>query len=173
MEADNLFEEIALYDQSGRQIGKVDRKTAHSDKRYLHGAVHIFLFNQKNQLLLQRRSRNKILLPLRFDISAGGHIAFGEREDTAAIRELEEELGISKTKIEPLYQYIWEGMNEREYVFTYITFYDGEINFLKSEIEEVRFFNIPDIKPDPIFTPNLLYELELLKKTNHYKKFSY
>jgi len=173
MNADNLSEEIALYNQEGQQIGGIERQTAHSDRRYLHGAVHIFLFNQNRELLLQLRSRNKILLPLRFDISAGGHIAFGEREDIAAMRELEEELGVREAKIEPLYQYIWEGRSEREYVFTYITFYDGKIDFLKEEIEEVRFFKISDIKPDPIFTPNLLFELQLFKKTEYYKKLLY
>jgi isopentenyldiphosphate isomerase len=164
MDAENLFEEIALYDIEGRQIGKIDRKTAHNSKEYLHGAVHIFVFNSKNEILLQKRSLKKLVMPGRFDISAGGHIGYKESEYKAALRELEEELGIKDAEVKFLYDYIWESEIEREYVFTFMTFWDGPIDFLRSEIDEVRFFKVSDINKDDLFTPNLLYELELLRK---------
>jgi isopentenyldiphosphate isomerase len=167
---DNLSEEIALYNEEGKQIGKINRKIAHNSKDFLHGAVHIFVFNSDGKLLLQRRSKRKLIAPDRFDISAGGHIAFGEDEYIAALRELEEELGITGVPLKFLYNYIWESEIEREFVFSYSTIFDGEINFLKSEIEEVRFFDLNEIQENGIFTKNLIYELEILKRFNFISK---
>ncbi len=165
MDADNLFEEIALYSEDGRQIGPIDRDSAHRFRENLHGAVHIFVFDPEGKLLLQKRSLKKILNPGKFDISAGGHIAYGENEYDAARRELEEELGIRDTKLNFLYSYLWEYSLEREYVFTYYIIYNGRIDFLKSEIDGVRFFKIYEITSDEIFTKNLLYEINLLKNS--------
>ncbi len=171
MQADNLNEILAVYNEKGEQLSPIDRLTAHSRKDILHGSVHIFVFNSEKKLLLQKRSMNKLTMPGRFDTSAGGHIAYGEDEVSAAIRELDEELAIRDGKIEFLYKYIWESPSEREYVFTFYTIYDGKIEFLKSEIDEVKFFDINDIDESlGIFTPNLIYELKLLKNTNFYIK---
>ncbi|MCX7943123.1 MAG: NUDIX domain-containing protein [Deltaproteobacteria bacterium] len=164
MDADNLSEEIALYNIDGKQIGKIDRHTAHKSKEYLHGAVHIFVFNSDGKILLQKRAKNKIIAPGKYDISAGGHINFGEDELSAARRELEEELRIKNVEIKFLYKYIWESEIEREFVFSFYTLWDGEITYQKDEIEEVSCFNISDITESDIFSSNLIYEIKILRK---------
>lgn len=163
MEADNLLEFVALYDIDGNQVGSIERAKAHTSKEYLHGAVHIFVFNSRKELLLQKRAKTKLIAPGKYDISAGGHIGFGEEESNAAKRELEEELGIKNVDLRFLYKYVWESFIERELVFSYYTIWDGKIDYLKSEIDEVRFFKISEINRDEIFSSNLLYEIEKLK----------
>ena len=57
--------------------------------------VGVYLFNDKDQLLLGKRSHGQ-------DVgshgAAGGHLEFGETWEEAAIREIDEELGISLKK---------------------------------------------------------------------------
>ena len=54
----------------------------------------VLVYNQENKIFLQRRSNAKQLFPGRWDLSATGHVQAGESREEAAIRELEEELGL-------------------------------------------------------------------------------
>ena len=60
-----------------------------------HRAVHILVFNEQGQLFLQKRSMKKDLNGGLWDTSAAGHVDAGEDYDVSAVREIEEELGIS------------------------------------------------------------------------------
>ena len=63
----------------------------------LHRAVHIFVVNDAGEIFLQLRSHLKDKMPSRWDSSAAGHVDSGEDYLTAAVREVEEELGIRTT----------------------------------------------------------------------------
>src|SRR5262249_54572755 len=70
------------------------RSVVHAN-HWLHRAVHIFVFNSKGELLVHRRSATKDEAPLKLTSSASGHLSAGEDYATAAVRELEEELGLT------------------------------------------------------------------------------
>ena len=85
-------------------MGKVKEKMqAHEDGNF-HRTAHIWIINNKKELLLQKRSASKKSHPNCWDISAAGHIRSGESVMDGALRELKEELGV-ETKEEDL-QYI-------------------------------------------------------------------
>jgi isopentenyl-diphosphate delta-isomerase type 1 len=58
-----------------------------------HRAAHVLVFNRHGQVFLQKRAQTKDTHPGLWDSSASGHLNQGEAYDTAAQRELEEELG--------------------------------------------------------------------------------
>ena len=105
-------------------LGQATRKEVH-EKGLIHRAVHIFVINGRGELLLQRRSLLKDMHPGVWDSSAAGHLDAGEDYVSAAVRELEEEMGIEDVepvevgRIQPcpetgwehvrLYQVRWEG----------------------------------------------------------------
>ncbi len=62
--------------------------------------AHIWVYNSKGEVLLQKRGRNVLSYPGRWDIAASGHIDYGETPLTGARRELEEEIGISGEVLE-------------------------------------------------------------------------
>lgn len=70
-----------------------EKKQAHTDGEF-HRTVHIWVINDKGEILLERRSPNKSNHPNQWDMSAAGHIEAGEKILDAAKRELKEELGI-------------------------------------------------------------------------------
>ena len=78
----------------GVHTGKVvSREEAHKTGAW-HRAVLLFLVNDRNQVLMQRRSPHKSLWPNRWDGTGGGHVDASELGMFAVIRELREELGI-------------------------------------------------------------------------------
>ena len=82
-----------VVDAEDRVLRTATRHTVHREK-LLHRAVHIFVFNQRGELFLQRRSRWKDMHPRCWDSSAAGHVNSGDNYDDTAPRELEEELGV-------------------------------------------------------------------------------
>ncbi|MBR6781432.1 MAG: NUDIX domain-containing protein [Clostridia bacterium] len=60
----------------------------------LHTVVHVCIFNENNEMLIQHRSESKDNWPGRWDVSAGGSALTGETSRRAAERETAEELGI-------------------------------------------------------------------------------
>jgi 16S rRNA (adenine1518-N6/adenine1519-N6)-dimethyltransferase len=81
-------------DEQDRVIGTAPRSRVHAEW-LLHRAVHVFVFNTQGQLLLQRRSATKDESPLKLTSSASGHLGTGESYETAAIREMQEEIGLT------------------------------------------------------------------------------
>ena len=93
------MEYIDIFDENNNPTGEVKEKTqAHEDGNF-HRTAHIWIMNDKKELLLQKRSTTKKSHPNCWDISGAGHIMAGESVIDGAIRELKEELGIKTINI--------------------------------------------------------------------------
>lgn len=77
--------------KTGKVLGRVTKKFAH-DHGLPHRAAHLFVFDAKNNLVLQKRGKWMVLQPGRWDTSAGGHVSAGESVERAAVREAWEEI---------------------------------------------------------------------------------
>jgi isopentenyl-diphosphate delta-isomerase type 1 len=74
-------------------IGRMPRSQVHREG-HKHRAVHVFVFNRRSELFLQKRSMSKDTFPGAWDSSCSGHLDSGEEYDACAIRELREEIGL-------------------------------------------------------------------------------
>lgn len=88
-------ERFDVVDAEDRVVGSEARSIVHREKLW-HRAVHIFVFNARGELYLQRRSMNKDSAPGKWVSSCSGHVDSGEDYDTAAYRELGEEIGLNR-----------------------------------------------------------------------------
>ncbi|MGD1018029.1 MAG: NUDIX domain-containing protein [Verrucomicrobiia bacterium] len=88
--AEEIFDVV---DDRDQVVGTAARSDVHA-RKLRHRAVHVFLFNRKGELFVQKRSATKDSFPGCYDSSASGHLNSGEDYDTCAKRELEEELGL-------------------------------------------------------------------------------
>lgn len=89
-----LQEEIFdVCDAEDRVVGQAPRSVVHRN-RLLHRAVHVFVFNSQDQLLVQVRSATKDEFPNCYTSSASGHLSAGEDYLESARRELKEEIGL-------------------------------------------------------------------------------
>jgi len=158
-DAEELLE---IINKHGEVIGIAPRAKVHGNPSLIHRVVHVLVFNKKGGLLLQKRSNAKDVAPGKWDTSVGGHVNLGEDMLEAVKREMEEELGITKCKPQLLYTYIHTNSYETELVYTYSCIYGGEILFNKQEIDEVRLWDIREIRDHigkNIFSDNFEHEI--------------
>lgn len=141
-----MHEEILeIVDRDGKTIETAPRSEIHGNPSLIHKVVHVLVFNDRGELLLQKRSMNKDVAPGRWDTSVGGHISVNEDLIEAAKREMEEELGIISEDMKPLYSYIHSNPYESELVYTHSCVHNGPFSFNREEIDEVKFWNLEDI----------------------------
>ncbi|GAB4389862.1 MAG: NUDIX domain-containing protein [Thermodesulfovibrionales bacterium] len=135
---------LEVVNEQGEVLFLRARSEIHGDPSLMHRVVHVLVFNLKGELLLQKRSMRKDVAPGRWDTSVGGHVDPGETPHKAALRELEEELGV-RAEPEFLYSYVHTNPYETEMVHTFRCFHDGAFSFNREEIDEVRFWSIESI----------------------------
>jgi isopentenyldiphosphate isomerase/intracellular septation protein A len=155
---------LPLVNTKGEIIGKAPRSICHSCKNYLHPVVHLHVINSKGEIYLQKRPVHKIQ-PGKWDTAVGGHIAFGEDIETGLQREAMEEIGIKDFKVKLVANYIWESDIEREFVFCFITNYNGSITINRGELADGKFWLYSEIKNNlgkGIFTPNFEQEYNMI-----------
>jgi isopentenyldiphosphate isomerase len=139
-------EELEVVDDEGKVIGLAERAQLHGDPSLTHRVVHVLVFNNSGELLLQKRSLNKDVAPGKWDTSVGGHINPGEDVLDAAKREMEEELGIKSCDLKYLYCYLFSNDRESEFVATFSCKYEGGLDFNREEIDDVAFWSMEAIK---------------------------
>lgn len=135
---------IDIVDENNNLTGVVkSRNEAHHEGLW-HRIINICIYNSLGEILLQLRSKDKMIYPDMWDISVAGHIGAGEEPITAALREAGEETGLN-AKEEDLHfykvrpeQYQNGDVNMKEFLYIYLLKYDGDIANLKIQKEELQ-----------------------------------
>ena len=84
-----------IYDVYRRPTGRTMLRGEEVQAGDYHIAVHVIIFNSKGQMLIQQRQSCKKAFPDAWDISVGGCAIQGESSQQAAMREVQEELGLA------------------------------------------------------------------------------
>lgn len=130
-------------------LGIEERENIHNNGLW-HREVAIWVLNEKNELLLQRRSNKKKQAPNKLSITAG-HIDVNELPENAAIRELGEEVGI-KVGINDL---IFLGIYKKDkpdnkcFSYTYLIKTTKKINEMviqEEEVSELKYITIGELE---------------------------
>lgn len=129
-----------------------DKLKSHLGQGILHRAFTIFVLNSKNQLLIQKRSKNKFLWPSIWETSCSSHPLSGENYIAAGRRRLKEEWGfycrlklLDKFKYKAKYKNIG---SENELCAFLIGRYNGKVMPNPKEIVEWRWIDIKELKKD-------------------------
>jgi isopentenyl-diphosphate delta-isomerase len=88
-----MIEEVVLVNENDVAIGTMEKLEAH-EKGLLHRAFSVFIFNDKNELLLQRRALTKYHSAGLWTNTCCSHPRPNETTLNAANRRLVEEMGI-------------------------------------------------------------------------------
>ena len=89
-----MEEYFDILDEAGKPTGlSLPRSQVHREGQW-HRAVHIWVVDEWERILLQQRAFNKDSNPGLWDISSAGHISAGQQSREAAVSELGEELGL-------------------------------------------------------------------------------
>lgn len=93
------MELLDIVDEKGNPTGEVKERALIHREGLLHRTSHVWIARKNRKsgmdLLLQKRSAKKDSHPGCYDISSAGHIPAGCGYLESALRELEEELGVT------------------------------------------------------------------------------
>jgi isopentenyldiphosphate isomerase len=137
------------------------------DEVHLQGLVHravlIFVEDAEGTLLVQKRGPNVATYPGKWDFSAAGHVDEGEDYLSAAKRELKEELGLEGYELQEIGSkrvrtLVGERILDRFLrVYRVIIPVDTVIKIQESEVAEVQWFRVADIKQLAIDEPDAVH----------------
>ncbi len=160
MSADEL---IQIVDRNNDPIGSAMRRVMR-EQNLIHRATYILVFNDREELFIQKRTEDKDIYPGHWDVAAGGVVLAEEPYEEAAKRELFEELGVGNAPLIHLCDNYFEAENNRVWGRIYSCLCNGPFILQKEEIEYGRFITLEDILSlhgrEP-FTPD---GIELLRK---------
>jgi isopentenyldiphosphate isomerase len=151
------MEYFEIYDAEGNPTGELEERGVVHARGLWHRTVHVWLYREGPEILLQKRSAHKDSHPGLWDVSAAGHMNVGEDPVSSARRELREELGLDMGA-EPL-RFVEKSRRtltsregkfiDREITFVYLLRYSENPAILEpdgEEVEEVRFFGTSLLK---------------------------
>ncbi|MGX1915169.1 NUDIX hydrolase [Streptomyces phaeochromogenes] len=113
-----MSELVEHVDEDDRVLGVVERGSAVRENR-LHRIAATICRDREGRILVLRRARTLSRFPGHYDVMAGGAVDVGESYETAAARELTEELGV-RAPVRFLFKFlclegispIWLGVHE-------------------------------------------------------------
>ena len=155
---ENQEESLTFYNEQNEPIGIVNREEGINRGLLLEG-VQLWIINpETNQVLMQRRSRNKQNNPNKIDVSVSAHVDPDETATQAMLREAREEIGL--TDSEYLYNNMQKfaenkinltdyGRQGRYIMHFYLAFLNNSLesyNKQDSEVEELFFMDYEEVK---------------------------
>jgi isopentenyl-diphosphate Delta-isomerase len=143
--------DVVLVDENDVAIGMMEKIEAHQ-KALLHRAFSVFIFNEKNEMLLHQRALGKYHSAGLWTNACCSHPQQNENVVQAATKRLQEEMGFV-TPIAKAFDFIYKasfdnGLTEHEFDHVFIGKYDGKIEPNTDEVESYQFLNTAEIEKE-------------------------
>ena len=172
---ENDMEKLILVDEYDQEIGSELKEDFHLGDGILHRAFSVFIFNEKKEVLIQQRSKEKMLWGQFWSNACCSHPHVGESVEDAAHRRTKEELSL-ETKLNFLFKFQYQEKfrnigSENELCHVFIGACNEMPNVDPNEIDDWKYLPIDDLtqsienNPDQ-FTPWL--RIEWSKITGEY-----
>lgn len=88
-----------LYNSRGEHQGISIQRGEAIPVGYYHRIIHVWIFNERNEFLIQQRAMHLTWFPGRWATTTGSVVSGESDLELAAYREVSEELGLGKTQI--------------------------------------------------------------------------
>lgn len=146
-----MTEYVVLVDELDNKVGLMEKMEAHINPT-LHRAFSIFIFNSKNEMLLQQRALSKYHTPGLWTNTCCSHPRDGESLHDATKRRLQEEMGM-QCELKEAFSFIYkadvmQGLVEHEFDHVFIGTSDDLPIINKDEVESFRYDTVENIKAD-------------------------
>jgi isopentenyl-diphosphate delta-isomerase len=141
--------DVILVDEQDNPVGTMGKMEVH-EKALLHRAFSVFIFNDKGEMLLQKRAATKYHSAGLWTNTCCSHPKPGETTEAAAIKRLQEEMGFS-TPISKAFSFVYKapfdnGLTEHEYDHVFTGTFNGLINPDPREVSDYCYQSIETVK---------------------------
>lgn len=126
-------EVVALYDEGGEVVGSAPRSVMRA-RNLRHAASSVVVRDRMGRIYLHRRTTTKDVYPGLLDFAAGGVVLAGEDPAVGAVREVEEELGVSGVPLEPLGVARYADEHTDYLGVRFVTTWEGAIRWQPEEV---------------------------------------
>jgi isopentenyl-diphosphate Delta-isomerase len=142
-------EKVVLVDPDDNPIGTAPKLQAHLEGR-LHRAISVFVFNDRGEMLLQRRAESKYHSGGLWSNTCCSHPRPGEETIAAADRRLREEMGF-QTPLEAAFTFLYRaeleaGLVENELDHVFVGTTDAEPMPDPREVDAWRWIDPTDLR---------------------------
>ena len=142
---------VVLVDPNDRPLGKMEKMEAHL-KGILHRAFSAFIFNSRNELMLQQRAFTKYHSPGLWTNTCCSHPRDGEEPIEAVHRRMVEEMGFD-CEVNPAFQFTYkadvgQGLTEHEYDHVFIGYSEKQPIINPDEVNDWKYMSMDAIRKD-------------------------
>ena len=176
--SNHLEEYIDIVTKEGHPTGRSAPKSEIHSLGHYHHTIHVWLYTSDGEILLSQRSASKVICPLLWDVSAAGHIDAGESMLNAAIREVQEEIGLTmkaqdleKIGVFECFQSYDNGIVDNEFHNTYVSKLKVDISNLTLQKEEVEAVKLVTLKEFRILVEQAGIDNHFVESNKNYYRF--
>jgi len=153
-----MEEKVILVNEDDEQIGLMPKLEAH-EKGVLHRAFSVFIFNDKQELMLQQRALSKYHSPGLWTNTCCSHQREGETSLEAGKRRLQEEMGFV-CELKETTSFIYKapfdnGLTEHELDHILLGTFNGTPTINKTEVASWKWMLLEDVRNDIKENPQL------------------
>ncbi len=142
---------MILVNEKDQPIGLMPKMEAH-EKGLLHRAFSVFVFNDKNELMLQQRALSKYHSPGLWTNTCCSHQREGESNIEAGKRRLQEEMGFT-TDLKDTMAFIYKapfdnGLTEHEFDHILVGNFNDVPNLNPEEVSAWKWMKLEEVQKD-------------------------
>jgi isopentenyl-diphosphate delta-isomerase len=151
------MEKVILVNEQDEPIGEMEKMEAHQ-KGLLHRAFSVFIFNDQNELLLQKRAQSKYHSGGLWSNSCCSHPRTGESAEVAGMRRLNEEMGFI-VPLEAVFSFIYKAeldnsLTEYELDHVLIGRFNDTPAINLEEVEDWKYIDLDSLTSDMTKNPD-------------------
>ncbi|MGW5849576.1 NUDIX domain-containing protein [Streptomyces sp. NPDC055254] len=139
-------EVLDVVDRDDRVTGRATRGEVYA-RGLIHRCVFVRVLGPDGTVFVHRRTASKLVFPSHYDMFVGGVVGAGEGYPQAALREAEEELGVSGlAQPVPLFKFLYEGPGGAWWSYVHEVRCDLPVRPQVSEVDWYAFLGADDLE---------------------------
>ena len=161
-----MKEYLDIFDENNVSLNQAKERTIVHKQGLWHREIAVWIINENKEVLIQKRSANKKLGANKWALCAG-HVTAGENLIEGAVREIQEEVGISKLFPSDLKLFYIQKVESNDgeiknnhYKYCYLLKTDMKIDdyiIQKEELSEIKWFPFENLRVCKNFCVNGIF----------------
>jgi|GEM_PF-1436903 len=169
-------ENVDILDENGNPTDGFMTHTGANLAGEWHAGIHVALYTRDRRVVLQQRSKAIMFYPGLWELGVGGVVSAGESIETAALREVQEELGVVAQNLEYVTRWKYnhhlptQGMHMKVFLYAFIAEVDpAQLRLQQAEVQAMRLLPVRDVH-DTLFYHKGLPQTHLVPYEGYYRQ---